>query len=393
MLKETMNYKKNIYLFLAFDFLSTIAPLSMLYALFLQAGSYSLVFIGTLLSVYQIAKIVCEVPSGYLSDKFGRKRVGIAGQALFILFLVLTLQRQSPVLLVAAAAIRGIAYAALSGTFDSMFAESVLEVAPDRFEHWLGVDKVVFYAAYGLAGILGGLLASWSLSGTMLIMIALQSLCLLLCVCMKETTSQKEREQLHLQDLVPALHANPRVVFFLLLPAVIAICLLPFEDFYTLLLQSENVPYPLIGFFVGSYSLLGALTGLFAQKVSDKLGRTCMEDVLPVVIFVLFGGMSLMLSWIYASWAVYCLIGICASLNNIAYNAALNRSISNQFRSTILSIRSLLIGLCGMVLSPLAGWMITRLGYSLTFLLLAFAGLGIYGLLYFWTSKRTGKSL
>lgn len=387
-----MTYKKNIYLFLTFDFISTIVPLTMIYSLFLQEGNNSLVFIGTLLSVYQIAKIVCEVPSGYLSDRFGRKRIGIAGQALFIVFLLLTLQLKSRILLLLAAAVRGIAYAALSGTFDSIFAESILESEPDRLEYWLGVDKVVFYAAYGFAGVLGGFLASWSLFSTMIIMIILEGIALVLTIVMKETTSREEREKLQIREIIPEVRSNPKIVYFLLLPAIIAVCLLPFEDYYSLLLKSEDISYIMIGFFTGSYSLIGALAGLFAQKVSKRFGEKFMAEILPAVIFILFAFMSLFLRRTYFSWVIYCLIGICSSLNNIAYNASLNRLITNSFRSTILSCRSLLIGITGMILSPLAGWMIMTMGYSLTFFILSMFGLIIYLIVYKGTNntKETG---
>lgn len=81
-----MTYKRNIYLYLIFDFLTTLSPLTFIYALFLGAREMSLVQIGLIVSVYQISKLIFEIPSGYYSDRFGRKKCGIIGQITFILF-------------------------------------------------------------------------------------------------------------------------------------------------------------------------------------------------------------------------------------------------------------------------------------------------------------------
>lgn len=59
-----MEYKKNIYLFLVFDFLTNLSPLSFIYALFLKQQNMSLTQIGFIISVYQISKLIFEVPSG-----------------------------------------------------------------------------------------------------------------------------------------------------------------------------------------------------------------------------------------------------------------------------------------------------------------------------------------
>lgn len=53
-----MEYKRNIYLFLIFDFLTNLSPLSFIYALFLKQQNISLTQIGFIISVYQISKLI-----------------------------------------------------------------------------------------------------------------------------------------------------------------------------------------------------------------------------------------------------------------------------------------------------------------------------------------------
>ena len=56
-----MEYKRNIYLFLIFDFLTNLSPLSFIYALFLKQQNISLTQIGFIISVYQISKLISMV--------------------------------------------------------------------------------------------------------------------------------------------------------------------------------------------------------------------------------------------------------------------------------------------------------------------------------------------
>ena len=72
-----MEYKRNIYLFLIFDFLTNLSPLSFIYALFLKQQNMSLTQIGFIISAYQISKLIFEIPSGVFSDKYGRKTCNV----------------------------------------------------------------------------------------------------------------------------------------------------------------------------------------------------------------------------------------------------------------------------------------------------------------------------
>lgn len=70
-----MEYKRNIYLFLVFDFLTNLSPLSFIYALFLKQQNMSLTQIGFIISAYQISKLIFEVPSGVFLINMVEKHV------------------------------------------------------------------------------------------------------------------------------------------------------------------------------------------------------------------------------------------------------------------------------------------------------------------------------
>lgn len=369
------HYKKNIYLFLFFDFLSNLLPLTFIYVLFLSEKGNSLAFIGLLISCYQASKLIFEVPSGYFADKYGRKLCGVIGQVLFIMFLIMTMVCKSKELLILSAIVRGIGYAGMSGTFDCIFSESILALEPERMSQWLSIDKIVFYFAYGMASILGGLLAQVSYSFVILTGIILQGLCLLITLLFYETSKKEERTEVSVGASFRYLKSNSLVVYLIIIPAVVAIIALPYEDFYSDLLVQNGVSTFISGIMLGSVTVMGAFAGLGYSALRSKFSNTFLIANLPMLFFLLFVLMAIFSRRVWFSFILYLAAQMMMSINNIGYNVAIQNVLDGHFRSTILSLRSLGIGLTGLIVSPIAGWGAEHFGYSKIFLILSLAAL------------------
>lgn len=87
-----------------------------------------------------------------------------------------------------------------------------------------------------------------------------------------------------------------------------------------------------------------------------------------LVIVTLFIIMSIFQGHILSSWLLYVCCASLMSINNISYNSCLQKSIEDTNRGTILSLRSLLIAVTGMLISPLVGHFSDIYGFSTTFL-------------------------
>ena len=84
-----------------------------------------------------------------------------------------------------------------------------------------------------------------------------------------------------------------------------------------------------------------------------------------VTLFII---MSIFQGHILLSWLLYVCCASLMSINNISYNSCLQKSIEDTNRGTILSLRSLLIAVTGMLISPLVGHFSDIYGFSTTFL-------------------------
>lgn len=386
-----MSYKRNIYLFLIFDFLTTLSPLTFIYALFLGTRHMSLVQIGLIVSVYQISKLIFEIPSGYYSDRFGRKKCGIIGQITFIFFLIFTVITHSYILFLFSACVRGISYAFLSGTADCLFSESILKECPDEMDRLMGIDKVLFYASYALSSIIGGFLAKYSYEAVFYFNIVIQIVSLVCMFLFKETistqTSRQERSKV--SNSLKAMFKDKKVVYLLLLPALLSICFLPYEDYYSSLVKGYGVDESLIGIMTSCVMISSVLFGMIAFKVNKKWGYDFSVKKLPVIILILFLMMSIVQDKIFVAWIIYILSSGFFSISNISYNSCLQKNIESTSRGTMLSLRSLLMAVIGMIISPVVGYGAETIGFSMTYILCAIVGLILLIASLFFFTKNT----
>ncbi|WP_195221978.1 MFS transporter [Faecalicoccus pleomorphus] len=368
-----MRYKANIYVFLIYDFLTNLSPLAFIYTLYLTQQEITLTHAGTLLGVYQLSKLLFEIPSGFISDKLGRKKCGIFGQSVFILFLFITLFSRSFIVLFLGSVLRGIAYAFLSGTADCIFNESILKSSPNKMDFWLSIDKCLFYTSIGLSGIIGGFLATFRYDIVFYFDILMQFLSLLCIFQFRETSLTKmSRKQNDIKVSLKKAIKNRKIVYLLLLPSIIAIIFLPYEDYYSVILRSQSIPEFEMGILTGMPLLISAVAGMFTQKLNQKFGYGFTVKGLPILSAIIFSIMIVFLDHVFAAWGLYVLCEALSNINNTSYNSCFQKEIESTSRATLMSLRSFGIALTAIVISPIVGWSCDHFGFKLTFLTSAF---------------------
>jgi MFS family permease len=131
-----------------------VGPVRILYA---QSRGASLAIISAMASAYLISNFAAQYPAGWLSDRFGRRRLLVAGllaqAALSLIYLPIT----DPVLFVALRVVEGVAAAAVLPSARAIVADAV--PAEQRGAAY-GLFSAFFNAGFLLGPALGGLLAA-----------------------------------------------------------------------------------------------------------------------------------------------------------------------------------------------------------------------------------------
>lgn len=154
------------------------APLAIIY-FSKVTGSYALGL--SIFSVVQITAALFELPTGILSDFVGRRKTMIFGAISYVFAFVLYAIGQFYWVLVLGAILEGLARSFYSGNNEALLYDSLKE--ENKTEELASVmGKIGSMSQWGLAvsGLLGGFVASWSLSFVMWLAVVPQIICLVL---------------------------------------------------------------------------------------------------------------------------------------------------------------------------------------------------------------------
>jgi MFS family permease len=131
-----------------------VAPVRVLYA---QSRGASLAIISAMASAYLISNFLFQYPSGWLADRWGRKRIMVAGIAVQAVLTASYLLVTDPVLFVVLRFLEGIGAAAILPSARALIAE---DVPAERRGEAYGIFSAFFNAGFLLGPAFGGLLAT-----------------------------------------------------------------------------------------------------------------------------------------------------------------------------------------------------------------------------------------
>lgn len=124
-------------------------------------GSYAVGL--SLFSIIQVSLALAEVPTGVFSDTLGRRKCLIIGAVLSLLSVLSFAIGSSYLLLALGAMFVGISEAFFSGNNDALLYESLNGIGgKEKYDQKLGEAKSSMEFAFLVGGVLGGIIAIWS---------------------------------------------------------------------------------------------------------------------------------------------------------------------------------------------------------------------------------------
>lgn len=345
-------------------FCSNFATLSQYLSLYVVGRGYGLESVSLLFLLYQASKFVFEVPAGFISDRTNRAGTGRLGLFGLAAFYVLLLNASSFGLLVTAFVVKGIAQALLSGTFEAIFVDGVSESELVKYN---SIERFLFYAAYGLSALLGGLLTAHGLFivaiGFDLCALGLAAvLSLLLVDGGGRRTLEKQggdvgcKGGLTYIKAVARLLVGNRVVLALLgIDFAYALTFVGLEDFYTLILEGGGFSASVSGLLIAVQLVISSAFGMLAPRFVQRLGdrRVFVTAGLAQLVFT-----GIMLLPFVPSWLVpaFYLAGDLSYvvLAPVKYSL-FQKSIPSEMRATVLSLQSQVVSVGSMCFFAISG--------------------------------------
>ena len=334
----------------------------------LAARRFSLVEIGFAESVFHVASLLFEVPSGVISDVFGRKKSMVLSQCMMLVSSLLMLVSDSMAGVLPAMVFSAFGYNFASGTRESLAYETLkAEGREAEYDGYASTDMMLYTFFSSLATLCAGAALALGYRRAYLVDIGLGVVCLMSALRLQdvgyaaageeggkngpEETVWKKIFQCFRESVRFLLHSRKAMELILLNAAVGAAATL-LRFFLQARLTEKGLPDALLGpalFFMGLGGAAGARLILYCKSwsygrvfaVSAIAVAGCVAAaLLPVPAVMVFGGF---LSALFDNFL------------QVRSDVRLNEMVPAGQRATLISVSSLCFSGVMIVLSPLFG--------------------------------------
>lgn len=334
----------------------------------LAARGFSMVEIGFAESVFHVASLLFEVPSGVISDVFGRKKSMVLSQCMMLVSSLLMLVSDSMAGVLPAMVFSALGYNFASGTRESLAYETLkAEGREAEYDGYASTDMMLYTFFSSLATLCAGAALALGYRRAYLADIGLGTVCLMSALRLRdvgyaaageeevkngpEETVWKKIFQCFRESVRFLLHSRKAMELILLNAAVGAAATL-LRFFLQARLTEKGLPDALLGpalFFMGLGGAAGAR--LILRCKSWSYGRVfavsaitvagCVSAaLLPVPAVMIAGGF---------------LAALCDNFLEVRSDVRLNEMVPAGQRATLISVSSLCFSGVMIVLSPLFG--------------------------------------
>jgi len=326
-------------------------------------------------AVFSAVMIAMEVPTGWLSDVWGRKKTLIASVIMGLAGWLILWHADGFLMAVVAQGVLGINISLASGTNSALLYDTLLENKQEDEFHRLESQRhgMMLYAVGG-ASIVGGFMYQWHPMAPLAAMIALKFIALLLTLFMVDPSRHKEEVHKHpIADMMEtvryAMHGHVEVAGIIILSALVFATtknLLWAQQPYYIML---NLPESWFGIFTCAGFIIGATASTFGYKINGRMSNVTALYVLMISAILACAIAGL---WPGHHGIVLVLSGsLIYGIGAPRVQAAINNRVSSVRRATILSAASLSVHVISIPLMVLIGWAGDAYGIEMALIVLA----------------------
>ena len=321
----------------------------------LAARGYSLVEIGLAESAFHLTSLLFEIPSGVMSDVFGRKRVLLLSQACSLISALLMLLSRSLTDIMIAMIFCALGYNFASGTREALAYDS-LETAgrAAEYDRYAAADMGIYRVVNACATLGAGLALTLGYRRAYASDILLGLLAFAVTLRLRDAAAQqvhppaRQRMTACLRESMRFLSQSRQALRLISINAIVGVGATLLRFFLQARLTQYGMPDALLGpalFIMG----LGARCAAWLRGWPYR--RVWRLTALITLV-------CLLLSLRHALWLM-CLCGFTAAVMDdwleVRTDAALNALVPSAQRATLISASSLCFSLVMLILSPLMG--------------------------------------
>ena len=358
--------KKNIKLLYGFSFFDQFMIVIALWVPYLATQGIGMRQFMELQAVFALVILCGEVPSGLLSDLWGRKKTLLLGSALkAVSFSMLPLWSSYEGFLFYHLTM-GIALSMISGGDVALLYDSLLAAGSEKSGGTavLGNQKLAAQAGATASALLGGAIVTLSYGHLLWANALLSWIPVLIVLGVTEPPAGLDRAKKPSKEFKEMLSttlvgdaATRLVLLNLVASGTGGLVMIWTHQKYW---QETGVPLAYFGVLLASYSLIFGLAGRSAALGSARFGRRPLLAAAGALPVIACFGMASFLGWGGILLGTLGQVG--RGLGGVLFLDALNEKISSAFRATVISVAQLGTRASFCLLGPLVGYGIDAWG-------------------------------
>ncbi|MCH2023556.1 MAG: MFS transporter [Saprospiraceae bacterium] len=332
--------------------------------LFFQSNGLSLREVMTINAIYSLSTAFFEIPSGYFSDRFGRK-YSIALGTLFITlqFFVYSWSFDFWSMSIGAA-IGGFGASFISGSDSALLYDSLCFLGrKDDYLKWEGRSYAIGTFSEAVAAVIGGWLAYYfSLRYPIYIQVGISIVGFVTALTLIEPPVHKDDNRGNWEQIKLILSytfiKNIKLRFFIFLTSVFGLGSLLLAWFAQPYFDLKDIQENFIGYLWASLNITVAVFALNAYRVNKIISDKKLV-ILILIGFILgylvlgYYGSNLLWLGLSAMFFMYALRGLAIP----TFLNLINKNTPSEMRATVLSIRGFCVRILYALIAPFLGWL------------------------------------
>jgi len=343
--------------------------------LFFQEHGLTLTEVMILQSIYSFSVALFEIPSGFIADIFGRKRTIVLSTIFtFIGFLVFSFFGGFYAFAIAQVLV-GIGGSLMSGSDSAIIYDTLLETnSKTTYTKIEGRSYAIGNFSEAFAGILGGFLAVGSIYMPIYVQTSILFFSIPIAFTLIEPKMHKENKldqsfKAVLEVVRFAMVDNQKLKWLIIYSSAMGVATLSMAWFAQPFFKSINIPLAYFGILWAVLNFSAGITSFNAHQLDKKDNnyKILFYLSLAMPISFLFLGYNSSVFGLIFILLIYLLRGIVTPI----LRNAINENTTSNKRSTVLSVRSLMIRISFAISAPILGYIADNYSLAISFYALA----------------------
>jgi len=328
--------------------------------LFFQEHGLTLTEVMVLQSIYSLSVALFEIPSGYITDIFGRKKSIVVSTVFSLIgFLVFSFYGGFYAFAIAQVLV-GIGGSLISGSDSALLYDTLLETGDKTtYTKIEGRNYAIGNFSEALAGVLGGFLAVGSIYLPVYVQTAILFFSIPIALSLVEPTMREENKLDRSFSVIMgvvrfAIIDHAKLRWLIIYSSAMGVATLSMAWFAQPFFREVGVPLTYFGILWAALNFSAGLTSFNSYKFSNKnksYNILFYISLAMIMSFVLLGLNNSLFGLIFV-FIIYLLRGIVTPIlrNEININTTSNK------RATVLSVRNFIIRISFAIFAPILGY-------------------------------------